>query len=193
LINFQAKAVRNLVIKKQRILFFRPEITKEKADELGSNWSNSRYRRRNGGISDADLSGPANSPELTVDKPAKRHGESTNHSGKSRFRHAIDANSEEMVAVFAKVMADKQRMPTDLDPVERTRAKLFLTMLRSNFENTFLQHQQGFLPDDFYQEVAVKLFSTYGQALINFNLPLTKGSRAELTRILAEPKQSTDD
>jgi len=106
---------------------------------------------------------------------------------------ALIVNSEKMVAVFAKVMADKELAPADLDPIERIRAHSFLTALRSNFENTYLQHQEGFLPDDFYQEVAVKLFSAYGQALLNFNLPLTKGFRAELTRILAEPKQSTDD
>lgn len=69
---------------------------------------------------------------------------------------------------------------------------MLLTAIRSNLENLFPQHQEGFLRDDFYEEVGVTLFATYGHAFFAFNLPLTKSFKAELTRILAEKEQSTD-
>jgi len=109
---------------------------------------------------------------------------------------ALVANSEENVNVFAKLTTSNDVRPEDLDPSERIRASLLLTAIRSNFENTFLQYKQGFLPEEFYQDVAVRNCVTYGNALLAFNLPLSKSFREELERILerdAQPQQIRSD
>ncbi|RLA55166.1 MAG: hypothetical protein DRQ65_04760 [Gammaproteobacteria bacterium] len=105
---------------------------------------------------------------------------------------ALIVNSEASIATWTKVMANQEITPTDLDPIERTIAVSILTALRANLENIYLQHQEGFLPDDVYEDVGAQLFALYGPLLLSFKLPLTKGFRAELIRLLAEKKQSDD-
>lgn len=105
---------------------------------------------------------------------------------------ALITGSEASVATWAKIMANQEITPTDLEPIEQTITASLLTALRANLENIYLQHREGFLPDDVYEEVGIELFATYGRPLLNFNLPLTKGFRAELIRILADAEQSDD-
>ena len=102
---------------------------------------------------------------------------------------ALVISSEENVAVFTRLLTDKDIKPTDLEPNERTRARLLLHSLRSNLENTFLQYQEGFLSESFYREVAVHLFALYAHLFFAFDLPLEKNFREELSRILREQKQ----
>ena len=99
-------------------------------------------------------------------------------------------SNEASLALMTKLMANKDLNPADLDPIERTRGALMLHGLRGNLENIFFQHQQGFLPDEFYYDVGVHLFVTYGPLFLAFNLPLTGSFRDELLRVIAEHEKS---
>lgn len=103
---------------------------------------------------------------------------------------ALVLNSEANLAIFTKLLTNKELNPDHLDVNERARVEFLLPPLRANLENLFLQYQSGFIRDDFYQDVAGPLFLKFGPLFLKFNLALTGEFRAELIRIIATEEKS---
>ncbi|MBQ0721660.1 MAG: hypothetical protein KBT89_15815 [Gammaproteobacteria bacterium] len=101
-------------------------------------------------------------------------------------------SNETNINLFVKLMESSELEPSELNKNERMRAYLMLTPVRANFENTYLQYQLGFLPEDFYRDVAVPNCIRFGALLLKFDLPMTSNFKAEIIRILAEYKKLSD-
>ena len=93
-------------------------------------------------------------------------------------------NSEENLSLFHKITSNGGLKPTDLLESEQFRARMILTPLRANLENTYEQYRNGFISEEHYQDVTIPLCLSYGRPIIEFGLPLTKSFRDELTRII---------
>lgn len=104
----------------------------------------------------------------------------------------LATSTPENIRLFTRFLGTKGTGPNELTPEENARASLLLTSLRSNLENTFIQFEQGYLPKDFYEEVAVKNNQRFAQLLFDFDLPLTNSFRKELVRNLAQLKINND-
>jgi hypothetical protein len=104
----------------------------------------------------------------------------------------LDSSSPESAELFSRLLNTKGIGPKELTPEENVRAWLILTTVRSNYENTFMQFQQGYLPKNFYEEVAVKNNQKLAQLLFDFDLPLTTSFRKELVRNLAALETNND-
>ena len=95
------------------------------------------------------------------------------------------ANTEN-IELLTRLINTKEISPEELSPEENMRARMLLTMLRSNLENTFLQFKRGFLSEEFYLEVGVKNNLVVAQLILDFELPLTQSFREELLKNLSE-------
>ena len=95
------------------------------------------------------------------------------------------ANTEN-IELLTRLINTKEISPEELSPEENMRARMLLTMLRSNLENTFLQFKKGFLSEAFYLEVGVKNNLVVAQLILDFELPLTQSFREELLKNLSE-------
>lgn len=95
------------------------------------------------------------------------------------------ANTEN-IELLTRLINTKEISPEELSPEENMRARMLLTMLRSNLENTFLQFTKGFLSEEFYLEVGVKNNLMVAQLILDFELPLTQSFREELLKNLSE-------
>ena len=95
------------------------------------------------------------------------------------------ANTEN-IELLTRLINTKEISPEELSPEENMRARMLLTMLRSNLENTFLQFKKGFLSEEFYLEVGVKNNLVVAQLILEFELPLTQSFREELLKNLSE-------
>ena len=88
--------------------------------------------------------------------------------------------------LYTKVVLDRSLTPADLSEEENIHLRIILSPLRANFENTYQQFQSGYISEEFYEDVSKQLYLTHGQLLLRFDMPLTKGFRAELVKIMKE-------
>ena len=93
-------------------------------------------------------------------------------------------NSEENLTLFRKIISNSDLKPIDLAESDQFRARMILTPLRANLENTYEQYRNGFISEEHYQDVTIPLCLTYGRPILEFGLPLTKSFKKELTRII---------
>ena len=86
--------------------------------------------------------------------------------------------------LITRALLDEKLRPTDLTPQELVHLKVALSPLRANLENAYLQHKSGFISDELYDDVSKNVHLAYGNLLIRFELPMTKGFKKELTETL---------
>ena len=101
-------------------------------------------------------------------------------------------SSEENFALFYRIFTEELG-PGELDSADLFRAQMLLGPFRGSLENTFFQHQSGFLSDEVYESVSVPNCATFGPAFLRFGLPLDESFRAELMRIISENKPRIGD
>ena len=94
------------------------------------------------------------------------------------------SSSGENYSLFAKIMSNGDLKHTDFSEADQFRARLVLSPLRANLENTYEQYRHGFISEEHYQDVTIPLCLAYGPPLLEFGLPLTKSFKEELTRII---------
>ena len=63
----------------------------------------------------------------------------------------------ENVDVYVRLLNESNLSKSGLSDVENARMTSILGMFRAQSENTFLQYEQGFLPEDFYRDVGLSL------------------------------------
>ncbi len=98
--------------------------------------------------------------------------------------------SEENFWIWVKISSAEGMSPDDLGPEEHARAVMVLMTVRANLENTFLQYEQGLIPEDFYRSVGVRNTALLGPALVAFDVPMEPSFRRELDRIVAEAQET---
>lgn len=101
-------------------------------------------------------------------------------------------SSEENFAMLHRIF-NEELGPDELDSADLFRAQMLLGPFRGSLENTFIQHQSGFLSDEVYESVSVPNCATLGPAFLRFGLALSESFRAELTRIISENKPGIGD
>ena len=88
------------------------------------------------------------------------------------------------IDVITKFKNIKDLNPKELSAEEQALAYLLLTSVRANMENTYLQYKKGYLPDNFYRDVAEPHNREWGPLFITFDLPLTREYKKELERLI---------
>jgi len=88
--------------------------------------------------------------------------------------------------LYTKVVLDRGLTAADLSKEENAHIKIILSPLRANLENMYQQFQSGYISEEFYEDVSKQLYLNHGQLLLRFDMPLTKGFRAELVKIMEE-------
>lgn len=89
--------------------------------------------------------------------------------------------ASEEVDLFMKLLTNTNLKPSDFSEADQFRARLILSPLRANLENTYEQYRSGFISDEHYRDVTIPLCRTYGRSIVEFDLPLTKSFKTELT------------
>lgn len=90
----------------------------------------------------------------------------------------------EELDLFTKVVTNTNLKREEFSETDQFRVRLVLSPLRANLENTYEQYRSGFISEEHYRDVTIPLCRTYGRPILEFDLPLTKSFKSELTRIV---------
>ena len=90
------------------------------------------------------------------------------------------------VDLFSRLLTDANLKREDYSETEQFRARLILSPLRANLENTYDQYRSGFISEEHYRDVTIPLCRTYGRPILEFDLPITRSFKAELTMIIQD-------
>ena len=94
--------------------------------------------------------------------------------------------ASEEVDLFIKLLTDTNLKCEDFSEADQFRARLILSPLRANLENTYEQYRSGFISEEHYRDVTIPLCRTYGRPILEFELPLTRSFKTELTMIIQD-------
>jgi len=94
--------------------------------------------------------------------------------------------ASEEVDLFIKLLTNTNLKREDFSKADQFRARLILSPLRANLENTYEQYRSGFISEEHYRDVTIPLCRTYGRPILEFDLPLTRSFKTELTMIIQD-------
>ena len=89
---------------------------------------------------------------------------------------------------MGKALFDTERVSMEaLKPGEKMQIIILMAAMRSFFETTFQQVEQGFLTKDYYDGSVVTNIKMWGPAFIKLGTPMSQEFKAEVERILLLP------